>query len=365
MSTLPPRRGTSTHTPRWLFAVGACVLLVVSGIILVFVITGKTRKSTNDGSVIVSDTTTTTVESGPLRTRHLDGALVPMGEEALPVRAVMIDNQIDARPWSGVSEANLVIEAPVEGGITRLMAFFDATSTVEKIGPVRSARPYFVDWAQGWGAMYTHVGGSDEALNKIKNLGKNIHDLNEMLIGRYFWRDSNRVSPHSTYTKSDLLNEAALRYGATSSAPLVWQFQDPTTSTPATLSRVSIAYGGSYSVNWLFDQQTGLYTRRIGTKTQRDAEGHELLASNVVLIKTDSQVLDSYGRLRVRTTGSGDAIIYRNGQKYPTRWLRSAGEPIRFQGADGTDMALNRGTTWIQVTTDDLTFGGSMSTSTR
>jgi hypothetical protein len=357
MSTLPPRRGTSTHTPRWLFAVGACVLVTISGLIFYFVVTGKTRRDT--ASVPgTSVTTSTEVALGALRPRHIDGVLVPAGEVALSLRAVMIDNQIDARPWSGVSQAQLVIEAPVEGGITRLMAFYDATTTVPMIGPVRSARPYFVEWAQGWDAMYVHVGGSNEALEKIRALGAKFHDLNEMAYGRFFWKDRSRRAPHSTYTKSDSLAEASIRVAATTSAPLVWQFQDVSTSTAATMKRISLPYGGSYSIAWAFDQDTGRYIRMLGSKAQRDAEGNLLEATNVVVIKTDAQVLDEAGRLRLRTVGSGDAIIYRNGQKYTARWRRSAGEPIRFEGIDGTDMALNRGTTWIQVTTDDLTFAG-------
>lgn len=361
MSTLPLRRGTSTHTPRWLFAVGAFVLICFSGLLFWFVISGKTRKSMTS---VVTNTQTTSTETvvGPTRVRHLDGMLVPVGEEALPVRAVMIDNQVDARPWSGVSQAQMVIESPVEGGITRLMAFFDATTTVAKIGPVRSARPYFVEWAQGWNALYTHVGGSNEALDKIRALGTQIHDLNEMTMGRYFWHDAARSAPHATYTKSDLLMDASLRYGATSSAPLVWQFQDVSTSTIATMKRIAIPYGGSYSISWVFDQDTGRYTRMIGSRVQHDAEGGALEAANIVVIKTDAQVLDEKGRLKLRTTGSGDAVIYRNGQKYNARWLRSAGEPIRFEGIDGTDMSLNRGTTWIEVTTDDLTFAGMSAT---
>lgn len=357
MSTLPPRRGTSTHTPRWLLAVGACVLVVLSGLLFYFIVIGKTRRETVS-TLPVSMSTSTDPLPTATRSRHLDGVFVPAGEEDLPVRAIMIDHQVDARPWSGVSQAQLVIEAPVEGGITRLMAFYDATTTVPMIGPVRSARPYFVDWAQGWNAMYVHVGGSNEALEKIRGLGSRFHDLNEMAYGRFFWKDRSRRAPHSTYTKSESLAEAALRTTATTSATLAWQFQDVSTSTPATVKRVSIPYGGSYSIAWVFDEKTGRYTRMIGTRAQRDAEGIAPEAVNVVVLKTDAQVLDEVGRLRLRTVGSGDTIIYRNGQKYTARWRRSAGEPIRFEGIDGTELALNRGTTWIQVTTDDLTFAG-------
>ncbi len=357
MSTSPRLGGASTHTPRWLFAVGAFVLIGLSVVLFIVILNGGTRRGSQSPSTQATSTEID-VPMGVLRPRFLDGVLVPQGQEALPVRALMIDNQVDARPWSGISQAQLVIEAPVEGGITRLLAFFDASSTVPMIGPVRSARPYFVDWAQGWQALYGHVGGSDEALQKIRTLGKAFFDLNEMAYGKFYWRASTRVAPHSTYTKSDFLNEAAILRSATSSVPRVWRFQDASTSTEPTISKIIVGYGGSYSVSWLYSTSTARYTRSQGGKPQRDAEANAVEASNVVVLKTESEVLDSHGRLKVRTVGSGDALIYRNGQKYSARWRRSPGEAIRFESVDGAglDIPLNRGTTWIEVMTEEAMF---------
>lgn len=349
------------RSQRWII-VGAVLLLGISAFVLYTVLTGATRRSTKDPFVA------TTTDNGAATTtmravRHLDGLPVSPGEEALRPIAVMIDNQADAQPWSGVDRASLVIESPVEGGITRLMAMFDRLEapTSTKIGPVRSARPYFVDWALGWDAGYAHVGGSPEALQKIQVLGASFANLDEMANGNTFSRDHNRAAPHNVYTTINALTQTMEhRYGTSTATFSPWRFEPLATSTDAVVaaSSVRIPYGGSYSISWRFDPALGMYRRYKGSAIQKTAEGNELLAANVVVIKTDAQVLDEKGRLSLRTIGSGDAILYRAGKKYVARWSRSSGEVMRFEGADGSEYPLTAGTTWIQVTTDDRVFAG-------
>lgn len=153
--------------------------------------------------------------------RHpLDGAAVGEETEDLPgVYAVMIDNAVDAWPPSGIERAFLVIEAPVEAGIPRYEAFFaaDAAEAVDKIGPVRSARPYFVDWANEFDALYAHVGGSNAALEVISSTGT--FDLNEFYNASSFWRASDRYAPHNAYTSTELLAAAVGRAEERGRAP--------------------------------------------------------------------------------------------------------------------------------------------------
>ncbi len=336
----------------------AVFFVATSLVLLTLIVQGKIRRASGNASSSVSAAETSSTMR--LVSRRLDGVLVPTGEEAFTPRAIMIDNQADARPFSGVASAQLVIEAPVEGGITRLLAFFDATNTVFEIGPVRSARPYFVDWALGWRALYAHVGGSPEALEKIRALGENFSDANEMFFGGSFWRSNLRRAPHSTYTNTEQMTQLMSARGfASSTAPIAWHFQDAVSSTErGGVARVSVPYGGSYSVMWKYDRERGVYTRSVSGRRALDRDGASLESENVVLMKTDAQVLDTVGRLRVRTIGSGDAIAYRDGNKYPLRWRRSAGEPIRFESQDGREFLFTRGRTWVEVTVDDQTFAG-------
>lgn len=353
------------HTLRWYkqpwsrLAIVAVAVLVFCGAIFSSVISGKTRKEDPKSVAVVPTEATSTAPL--LVPRLLDGVLVPRGEEALGTRAVMVENMLDARPLSGLSKASIVIEAPVEGGITRFMALFAATTTVAEVGPIRSARPYYVDWAEGWKAAYFHVGGSPEALDKIRTLDGHFLNIDEMGSGQYFWRAKDRFAPHNTYTSNELMNAAtaAAPTSTTVATFLAWHFQDAATTTDrGTDATIKIAYGGVYNVTWKFDAARDVYVRTQAKKTQTDRDGSAVESENVILIKTDAQVLDEKGRLKLRTVGSGEAIIYHDGKRFVARWRRSAGEPIHFESTDGSDYLLTRGRTWIEVTTDDRVFAG-------
>lgn len=272
----------------------------------------------------------------------------------------MIENHIVGWPMSGLSQARVVFEAPVEGALPRFMAFFDGSASVDKIGPVRSARPYFVDWALGWNAEYYHVGGSPEALEQINGQGGRMDNVDEMRAGYAFWRSRDRQAPHNTYTNTDLMTAAETRKSfATSSSIAAWHYQDAASGTDrGDVLTVRIPYGGSYNVMWKFDRVRGVYGRFQAAQRQSDADGSAVESENVMVIKTDARVLDGLGRLRLRTIGGGDAVAYRDGKKFIMRWHRGNGEPIRFEGLDGGEYLLNRGRTWIEVTTDDRTFAG-------
>lgn len=340
---------------------GACLLLVISAVLLHVIVTGLTRSHKLDPFVPTTPNTPATSTQQNV-VRRIDGVLVDPGLESKRPISVMIDNQIDAQPWSGVDRASLVIESPVEGGITRLMAFFDpSVSSSTMIGPVRSARPYFVDWARGWEAGYAHVGGSPEALEKLKRMGREVANLDEMANSAAFYRLRAKVAPHNVYSSIDVLSAVMdRRYGTSTVGFAAWRFESLATSTNAVVSAssVRIPYGASYSVTWKYDAELGLYRRFKGASVQKTAEGKELLVANVVVMKTDSQVLDQEGRLALRTVGSGDAVLYRAGKKYIARWSRSQNEPMRFEGADGSEYPMTAGTTWIEVTTDDRVFAG-------
>ncbi len=350
------------------WSVPLVTLLVLGASVGLFflIVSGKLR--VNNGSHTPSASASSTAwllqpgasTSTQLVPRALDGVLVPIGQEMFVPRGVMIDNQIAARPQSGLSQTSLVIESPVEGGITRLLAFFDATTTPPEIGPVRSSRPYFIDWAQGWHAMYFHVGGSPDALNHLQALGKTFGNVDQIASALYFWRSPKRSAPHNVYTNQPFMTQALIDGGlATSTSVVAWHFVDASTSTmSAHVSSINVGYPGDARVTWKFDPSTNLYRRSQGGKKQNDSDGTPLEAHNVIVIETDGQVLDEKGRLSVRTIGSGSAIAYRDGNRYAVRWSRIANEPIRFEFDDGSEFLFDRGNTWIEVTTNDLMFAG-------
>ncbi len=158
--------------------------------------------------------------------RNIDGIYVNSEKSNPPLVAVMIDNHFGARPPCGLNLAKLVYEAEVEGNFTRYMAIFNTTDTIEKIGPVRSARPYFLDWARELGATYAHCGGSPEALVQIKK--ENIINMNEFYDGAYFWRTNEKKAPHNILTSSKNINKFIENEKIPTKEFIPWQFKDDT-----------------------------------------------------------------------------------------------------------------------------------------
>ncbi|MBI5654795.1 DUF3048 domain-containing protein [Candidatus Uhrbacteria bacterium] len=343
-------------------AFGAVLLIGAIAGLTWFAVSGKGRKQ----PVVETVTATSTVaeaatSTSDLVSRALDGVLVLPAESRLQSYAVMVENHTDARPLSGPAAANLAFEIPVEGGITRYLLVFDATTTVDAIGPVRSARSYYVDLADGLNAVYAHVGGSPESLDMIKGMS-GFRDLNEFSNGKYFWRSTKRVAPHSTYTRTDLLHEAAAAKNFKEGHFVGWHYKDDdalestTSSVRGKEDGPKLKYGGSYNTSWSYNREENVYERYEAKSLQKDADGTVVKAKNVVVLSTDGQVLDNVGRLKIRTTGRGNAVLYRDGKMMKIVWRRTAGENFRFEGLDGTDVMFNRGTTWVEVTLDSGTF---------
>lgn len=321
---------------------------------LAFALLSLSRTPSVPSEVVVTPSEVSTAT--PVFHHPLTGAALSVELSDLPhVYAVMIDNSSDAWPQSGIDQAFLVMEAPVEAGIPRLQAFFSADTEVEKIGPVRSARPYFVDWANALDALYVHVGGSDDALDLISSNGT--FDLNEFWNGQFFWRAADRYAPHNTYTSTELLAEAVAARAERGKAPEVmygtWLWDETVPAVDAPGESVSVLFSNSstYTAHWSYDAATARYARKQGGWRTKTQDGNEIFADNVIVMVLDISVLDSVGRRKIRTTGEGKARVFKDGQTIEATW-KSPSETVRtrFYDATGTEIALNPGTTWIEVT---------------
>lgn len=286
----------------------------------------------------------------PVVFRHpLTGVEVPEPLAELPhVFGVMIENSLDAWPLAGIEEAFLVIEAPVEGGIPRFLAFYSTDQDVTKIGPVRSARPYYVDWNDELDALYAHVGGSPEALDKIKAVGT--PDLNEFYQGEYYWRGAApRYAPHNVYTSTENLTEALDEFSELVPDYDAWLFADGVSSG---LDRsLLIEFGGAYDVTWRYDAITNRYLReQAGDIYPIEGSGF-VMADNIVVLATDIAVIDSIGRRSIRTLGEGDALVVQNGNAILATWQKEdRASRLRFYRMDtGDEIVFNTGITWIEV----------------
>lgn len=286
--------------------------------------------------------------------RLTDGVYIAPEQQPQRWFAVMVENSADAWPLSGISQARLVIEAPVEGSIPRLSAYFDDTQTeVKQIGPVRSLRPYYSDWATGFEAMVAHVGGSPEALAAVDM--QRIVSLNEFYWGRFFWRSLDRYAPHNVYTSIGLLNQGFEARGFEDVELPMFTYADaePAADARPDSQTVSIPFSSAsseYTARWEYHRETNEYRRYQGSAPAADEDGTLVAAKNVVVMYADIRVIDEVGRRSVKTTGQGEARLLRDGLAFEGRWEKTARtSALAFVSEGGNPLAFQPGTTWIEV----------------
>lgn len=287
--------------------------------------------------------------------RVFDGICVDSMEKMNPkLVAVMIENHTDARPQSGLAKASIVYEAPVEANFTRFMAIYPESDLVDKIGPVRSARPYYLDWLAEYGSpMYMHCGGSNDALEKI--IAEKVFDFNEMYRGQYFWRDAVRFAPHNLYTSSELWNKAMEKYNSELNVIGLsgWNFVNGAQTASSTLEgeQIKLAFlAPSYSVEWKYNSTTQKYERFQAGARHLDSDGTAIVADTVIVQFVKTEVLDEVGRIGMETIGSGKVEVYYDGQKFSGTWKKTdRTSRTRFYGENGEEIKLKAGKIWIEV----------------
>lgn len=272
--------------------------------------------------------------------------------------AIMIENYTPIRHTQlGLEDAAIVYEAPTEGGITRFLAVYDGQS-VEEIGPVRSARPYFVTWASEYRAAYAHVGGSPVAL---ANLRGNFRVLNIDEFADYvtIWRKKKYLAPHNAFTSianiTERLNGEKYYHPLTGSR---FPFKEAD-ETPGDIKTISIDFSiDPYKVKYEYDEDSNSYERFNGGKRH-----HDIKPTNIVVQFVETEVLDAIGRLRIQTHGAGKALVFRDGKVIEGTWekdasINSSGQPVsqswtKFFDKEGEEIELNRGQIWIEVVPND------------
>jgi hypothetical protein len=288
--------------------------------------------------------------------RLLDGVYVQKEKDNLRPFAVTIDNHIDARPPAGLAKANLVIEAEAEGGITRYLAFFDSDGEIKKIGPVRSARPYFVDWARELNALYVHVGGSPIALAKMTR--ENILHINEFYQGDYFWRDPKRTRPHNVFTSTNKLKKYLKDKNVNQQAVFFpWSFKDDVKPElrPAS-GTIAVGYWqAGYEIKWKYDQKNNNYIRYTSEQPVTDESGDWITAKNIIIQFVPAEIVDEEKRLKMKIVGQGKSWICLDGVCQSGQWQKkSISARTRFYNQDGREFHFNRGCTWIEVVRPNL-----------
>lgn len=271
-----------------------------------------------------------------------------------PITAVIIENHTDARPQSGLSQAGVVYEALAEGGITRFLAFF-LDEKPKELGPVRSVRTYFVDWALEFNAPMAHVGGNIDALDLIGPL--RMKNMDQFANGSYFYRTSDRYAPHNMYTTTEKLDALEKKLGYdnksdfTPSPRVVKEKAAATADHPAITINYSYA---SYKASYQYVAATNDYARSLAGAPHVDRNTNQQIHVKNVVIQ---YMPTSYGTTRIGeqtvimgTPGSGKAVVLRDGTAIEGTWTKpNHATRTKFMDATGKEIPLNPGNTWYSI----------------
>jgi len=293
-------------------------------------------------------------QTNPHSYRLLDGRAAKAEKSALKPLAVMLENHVESRPVAGLEAASIIYEVIVEGDITRYLAIFDQEVEAPKIGPVRSARPFFVDLAQEWNPVYFHAGGSQAAIDQLR--WSKMININEISgAGIYFWRDPNRDQPHDLFTSADLMRRAVLAKEIETEADfLPWLFKNDRPAEESELVaeiEVNFLANPWYQVGYQYNKDNNDYTRYLAGKIHKTEKGIILKANNIVIQHVNYKVIDSYGRLDIDLTSGGEAEIYQDGRKIEGFWRKTNGR-TKFYDQTDKEVKFNRGRIWIELVFD-------------
>jgi len=287
---------------------------------------------------------------------------------------VMIDNHVDAVPQSGFNRAAVTFEALAEGGITRFMLVFHANHTLpDVIGPVRSTRLYFAQWAMGFDAIHMHAGGSPEGLALIESSTETVNlDALYRSGGGYFYRASWNVAPHNLYTGAAQFYQFLWDKGIGPMLPDTMDTQGvwhPTYNQelgylyrgdgdaalrPAGMSIRYYFLSGATGATWTYDAATNQYLRWVAGRPAMDAaDNTQITTKNLIVMEAASQRIigDEKGRVDVESIGRGPAKLFHDGMVLDVMWQKAdAGAPLRFYYLDGvTEVSMVAGPMWLAV----------------
>lgn len=300
-------------------------------------------------------------------------ALWPLGPTTWPLRGTSADpgvaarrpivvkvaNDAGARPQAGLAAADVVLEVPVEGGITRYALIFHSEEPAH-VGPVRSARITDIEIVASLGAILVHVGASEAVAREVREAARNgsFVDVDELQQPGAFERVGDRVAPHNAFTSAELVRSAAGDAGDDRVSVPALSFGDlPSGATPgAGGEALTVAYGDPPDVRYEYDAGIGAYRRTQGGGSTVDAALRvEVLPENVIVIRTDVTEIpgtaDAAGApsLQYRATGSGPVVVLRDGRRFDGTWSRERGGMYRFTDGDGAAILLKPGLTWIHI----------------
>ena len=321
------------------------VLIIIAGVVLAYKITQDKNNTEaisgeeNKETVAVEEEKTVQIFSGNDR---------PF--------AVMIDNHSDAWPQAGLNQAYMVYEIIVEGGETRLMALFKGVD-LDKIGPVRSARHYFIDYAMENDAIYVHFGQSPQAQSDIKKYS--IDDINGIAEdGTTFWRVKDKAAPHNAVTSTEKLLESAksknYRTTSTEESVLNYVVDEVNLEEGLAADTITIPHSDLQTVTYEYDKENKVYVRYARGEEQTDWDTDEpVTTKNIIITFCNNYTLsdsENKGRQGLRNIGTFDGYYITNGRAIQIQCIKNArDEKTIYQDMNGKEIQVNDGNTFVNI----------------
>lgn len=266
---------------------------------------------------------------------------------------IMINNIGDAMPQSGIQKADIMFEFPVEGGITRCMAVFQDYSGLEKLGPIRSARHYYVWMAYMLDGFYAHYGWSIYAEAELNSTGyENLNGLE--LDGIMYYRDNSRYAPHNVYTNSDMIQAGidykgyAPEHDNSYEKMFSFNYNDTNIGNGTTANKVSLSFS-DYQNPWFdYNPDDKLYYRsQYGDKQIDDTTGEQLHYKNILILLVNYS--DLGGGLLDADLATGNSGYYITNGEYQSITWRREGPTMKYYTEDGSELKMNPGNTFIEM----------------
>jgi hypothetical protein len=268
--------------------------------------------------------------------------------------SVMLASDIEARPLSGISQADMVFEMPVApNGITRLMAVYQCESPKE-IGSVRSARKDFIPLADGLKSIYAHWGGEHGVLVELEK--RIIDNLNALVYdGTFFYRKNTAKPPHNGFTSYEKMEELIekLDYDQTDKFEgYPHENKKPSRSLSNLADTVLINYPAPFDVKWIYNEQGGTYKRSKNGTPELDKSGGNQVEVNVVVVMRARVTMFYDQYMSVDVSGVGDLQVYQGGVVINGKWKKDAlaqNSKLYFYDAQGKEIKFMPGKIWVQI----------------
>lgn len=265
----------------------------------------------------------------------------------IPFMAI-IENSKDSRPQSGLLDADIVFETMAEGGIPRFIALFQK-NTPDKIGPIRSARPYFINIAREYNLPFGHCGYSDEAKFMIEK--DKLMSLNEFFLTGFYWRDKERKAPHNLYTSAKRLRDAVISKGYVKNANVKLKFDKDfwASDSHSNASNIDLKLNKYYSTSYIYKDEK--YYKSMNSEASLNKENNKpITVKNIVIQVTNIKLQADNLHIDIALVGEGTGYVFSNGKYTKMKWTKKdINSPTILKDENGLDIPFSPGNTWWHI----------------